>query len=95
VTFNHGVSNHTIRFSAVSLAASSIYNPISSGPSRSTLTVAANANAARNVTPAPATRTIPQRVVYTAIQADVRSLMNGIQTQDQLDELRARIERIR
>ncbi|KAJ7474566.1 hypothetical protein B0H11DRAFT_1728383, partial [Mycena galericulata] len=38
------------------------------------------------------TRTIPQRAVYSAIQVDVRSLMAGVQTQEQLDELRARLD---
>ncbi|KAJ6573617.1 hypothetical protein B0H10DRAFT_1838225, partial [Mycena sp. CBHHK59/15] len=37
------------------------------------------------------TRTIPQRTVYTAIQADVRALMGQVQTQEQLDALRARL----
>ncbi|KAJ7511949.1 hypothetical protein B0H11DRAFT_1677242, partial [Mycena galericulata] len=40
------------------------------------------------------TRTIPQRAVYSAIQADVRSLMAGVQTQEQLDELRARLDQV-
>ncbi|KAJ7915254.1 hypothetical protein B0H13DRAFT_1610668 [Mycena leptocephala] len=51
-------------------------------------------NGQSELTPAPPTRTIPQRHVYSALQADFRSLMNGIQTQEQLDETRARLERI-
>ncbi|KAJ7614789.1 hypothetical protein FB45DRAFT_705229, partial [Roridomyces roridus] len=37
------------------------------------------------------TRTIPQRSVYTALTADLRSMMNGIQTQEQLDSIRERL----
>ncbi|KAJ7620040.1 hypothetical protein B0H17DRAFT_964778 [Mycena rosella] len=91
VTLTKGVTNHNIRFSAGSLPLTSISNPLSS-----TQTVASGApNAARNLTPAASTRTIPQRHVYSTLQADMRSLMNGIQTQDQLDDMRDRLERIR
>ncbi|KAF7356153.1 MULE domain-containing protein [Mycena venus] len=45
-------------------------------------------------TPPPLTRTIPQRQVYAALQADFRAMVNGIQTQEQLDETRARIEQV-
>ncbi|KAJ7716933.1 hypothetical protein B0H16DRAFT_1338502, partial [Mycena metata] len=34
------------------------------------------------------TRTLPQRAVYTAVQADMCSLINGVQTQEQLTSLR-------
>ncbi|KAJ7687499.1 hypothetical protein B0H17DRAFT_872296, partial [Mycena rosella] len=40
------------------------------------------------------TRTIPQRTVYTALQADLRSMMSSVQTQEQLDELRARLAQV-
>ncbi|KAF7349836.1 hypothetical protein MVEN_01284100 [Mycena venus] len=88
VTFTAGVSNHAIRFSAMSLPLSSISNPVSSIPSR------APRNSNGGVTPPPLTRTIPQRQVYAALQADFRAMVNGIQTQEQLDETRARIEQV-
>ncbi|KAF7362848.1 hypothetical protein MVEN_00634600 [Mycena venus] len=88
VTFTAGVSNHAIRFSAMSLPLSSISNPVSSIPSR------APRNSNGGVTPPPLTRTIPQRQVYAASQADFRAMVNGIQTQEQLDETRARIEQV-
>lgn len=74
-------SSHSIHFSATSLPSQLIANPVSS--------TLINRNA--NSTPVPPTRTIPQRTVYTAIQADVRALMGQVQTQEQLDALRARL----
>ncbi|KAF8188518.1 hypothetical protein K438DRAFT_1515312, partial [Mycena galopus ATCC 62051] len=41
------------------------------------------------------TRTIPQREVYSALQADMRSLMSNIQTAEQLADIRERLEHIR
>ncbi|KAJ6573293.1 hypothetical protein B0H10DRAFT_1838602, partial [Mycena sp. CBHHK59/15] len=40
------------------------------------------------------TQTIPQRRVYHELQADLRSMMSGIQTQEQLDDLRERLGQI-
>ncbi|KAJ7713762.1 hypothetical protein DFH07DRAFT_763242, partial [Mycena maculata] len=43
----------------------------------------------------PATQTIPAREVYHSIQAEIRPLMNGIQTREQLDRLQAALVQIR
>jgi hypothetical protein len=78
-------TSRNFEFTAMSLPGSLIANPVSSG-----------AIAARNTTtPVPITRTIPQREVYTAIQADLHSLITSIQTEEQLLNLRQRLEKIR
>ncbi|KAJ6582653.1 hypothetical protein DFH09DRAFT_912274, partial [Mycena vulgaris] len=41
------------------------------------------------------TRTLPRREIYSALQADMQSMMTSIQTQEQLDNLRARLEEVR
>ncbi|KAJ7468854.1 hypothetical protein B0H11DRAFT_2045142 [Mycena galericulata] len=61
-------TSRTFRFSAMTLPAALVSNPLSS------MSVIG-----RN-TPAPPTGTIPQRAVYSAIQADVQSLIVGVQT---------------
>ncbi|KAJ7921875.1 hypothetical protein B0H13DRAFT_1604188, partial [Mycena leptocephala] len=40
------------------------------------------------------TRPIPQRAVYAALQADLRSIMSGIQTDEQLDDVRLRMAEV-
>ncbi|KAJ7651180.1 hypothetical protein FB45DRAFT_32176 [Roridomyces roridus] len=78
-----GQGNHSIRFSARDLPGLTIANPVSAPRilNRPNL----------GVTPPPPTRTIPQRSVYTALTADLRSMMNGIQTQEQLDSIHERL----
>ncbi|KAJ6538936.1 hypothetical protein B0H10DRAFT_1971266 [Mycena sp. CBHHK59/15] len=48
----------------------------------------------RGPEPTPPTQTIPQHRVYHELQADLRSMMSGIQTQEQLDDLRERLGQI-
>ncbi|KAJ7605436.1 hypothetical protein DFH06DRAFT_1348698 [Mycena polygramma] len=66
----------------MSLPAALVSNPVSAVPY------------SESATPAPPTTTIGQRVVYTALTADVRSLMSGIQTQEQLDDIRERLQNV-
>ncbi|KAJ7936355.1 hypothetical protein B0H13DRAFT_1853421 [Mycena leptocephala] len=77
-------TSHNIRFTATSLPGALIANPVSS-----------RVAVATHTTPPPSTRTIPQRAVYTALNADVRSLMSGVETQEQLEALRARLQDVR
>ncbi|KAJ6550754.1 hypothetical protein B0H10DRAFT_1968741 [Mycena sp. CBHHK59/15] len=67
-------------FTARSLAAGSVSNPVAVVP--------------RGPEPTPPTQTIPQRRVYHELQADLRSMMSGIQTQEQLDDLWERLGQI-
>ncbi|KAJ7447817.1 hypothetical protein FB451DRAFT_1054219, partial [Mycena latifolia] len=53
---------------------------------------AASSAAASNAP--PPTQTIPQREVYHSIQAEIRPLMVGIQTREQLDRLQAALNQI-
>ncbi|KAJ6482216.1 hypothetical protein C8R47DRAFT_982152, partial [Mycena vitilis] len=75
-----GHTNRTIQFTAMSLPAALVSNPVSAVP--------------HSATPAPPTTTIGQRVVYTALTAEVRSLMSGIQTQEQLDDIREQLQNV-
>ncbi|KAJ7222741.1 hypothetical protein B0H12DRAFT_1078242 [Mycena haematopus] len=76
-------TSHTIHFNTASIPAPLIANPVSS-----------RAVVNGNGTPPPPTRTIGQRTAYNAILADVRSLASGIQTDEQLQDLRARLDEI-
>ncbi|KAJ7159315.1 hypothetical protein C8R43DRAFT_1178230, partial [Mycena crocata] len=40
------------------------------------------------------TQTIPQQTVYHTLQAEIRSMMGGVQTLEQLDDLRQRLGQI-
>ncbi|KAJ7681725.1 hypothetical protein B0H14DRAFT_2422684, partial [Mycena olivaceomarginata] len=79
-------TSHTIRYPAASLPTALIANPVSS---------AAIARNATHVTPPPPVRTIGQRTVHTALQAEVRSLMSGIQTDEQLQAMCTQLANIR
>ncbi|KAJ6617075.1 hypothetical protein B0H10DRAFT_1798083 [Mycena sp. CBHHK59/15] len=80
VIFQNRPSSRLVEFTARSLAAGSVSNPVAAVP--------------RGPEPTPPTQTIPQRRVYHELQADLRSMMSGIQTQEQLDDLRERLGQI-
>jgi hypothetical protein len=67
----------------MSLPSQAIANPVSSGMVLE-----------HRLTPPPPTRTIGQRTVYTAVQADLRSMISSIQTQEQLDALREKLDEV-
>ncbi|KAJ7438972.1 hypothetical protein FB451DRAFT_1059946 [Mycena latifolia] len=75
------MTSRTLRFTASSLPAVSISNPVS--PPRT-----------HEATPAPVTKTIPRCTIYHTHQADLAPLMAGIQTQEQLDDLRESLARV-
>ncbi|KAJ7110885.1 hypothetical protein C8R44DRAFT_833352 [Mycena epipterygia] len=79
IIFQDRPTSRLVQFTAKALPAASISNPVS---------------ALRETAPPPPTQTIPQRTVYNTIQAEVRSMINGIQTQEQLDDLRQRLVQI-
>ncbi|KAJ7026263.1 hypothetical protein C8F04DRAFT_966602 [Mycena alexandri] len=70
-----------LSFTASSLPAASVSNPISLPRTH-------------EATPAPATKTIPQRTVYHTLQADLAPMMAQIQTQEQLDSLRESLAQV-
>ncbi|KAJ6522750.1 hypothetical protein B0H19DRAFT_1277240 [Mycena capillaripes] len=74
-------TSHIIHFTATSLPSPLIVNPVSS-----------RALIARNATPPPPTRTISERAVYAAVTADVRSMITGVQTEEQLNNLLERLD---
>ncbi|KAJ7452233.1 hypothetical protein FB451DRAFT_1185818 [Mycena latifolia] len=86
VSFRTGATSQSVRF-LQSPPRSINYKP---GSSQAFLSQNANTNA----TPPPPTPTIPQGAVYTALQADLRSIMSGIQTQEQLDDARLRMAEV-
>ncbi|KAJ7747698.1 hypothetical protein DFH07DRAFT_776006 [Mycena maculata] len=79
--FPDGRYARKIQFTAQALPHASILNPLRV------------ANLPEDVS--PATQTIPVREVYHSIQAEIRLLMNGIQTREQLDQLQAALVQIR
>ncbi|KAJ7239683.1 hypothetical protein C8J57DRAFT_1245797 [Mycena rebaudengoi] len=73
VTLN-GHSNHKIRFSALSLPAASIANPV--------FTIQSDT---QNGTPSPSTRTIPQRTVYNTLLSETQEQLD--EARDRLVEV--------
>ncbi|KAJ7782252.1 hypothetical protein DFH07DRAFT_728359, partial [Mycena maculata] len=78
IIFRDRATSRLVQFTATSLPGSTISNPVSSS----------------TVPMPPPTQTLPQRTVYHALQAEVRLMMNGIQTQEQLDDMHEQLGQI-
>jgi hypothetical protein len=68
-----------VEFTAKTLSAASVSNPVSS---------------LKGQEQPLATQTLPQRTVYHTLQADLKSMMNNIQTREQLDDFRERLGQV-
>jgi hypothetical protein len=79
VIFQDRPTSRLIEFTAKSLDVSSVSNPVSS----------------RQAVPQPPpTQTIPRRTVYHNITAEVRSMLGGIQTVEQMEDLQERLAQV-